>query len=494
MKILRIYLGLTLSMVFLAACEPQILDPVDSLMPTQQPEEMVTQLSAEQALPTSSRPIYEPGELVDYQAQTGDNLPALAAHFNTTVDEILKANPFIPATATTLPPGMPMKIPIYYMPFWGSAYQIIPDNLFINGPAQVGFDSQEFVSNQPGWLKLYSEYASDENRSGAQIVDLVAQNFSVSPRILLALLEYQSHALTDPQVPVNAHEYVLGYEDWQKKGLYLQLVWAANALNNAYYGWRIGDLRLIDHLDGKVERPDPWQNAASVALQYLFSKIVDGDIYQKAISANGLAEAYRSLFGDPWAASQPHIPGSLEQPALTLPFAPGLTWAFTGGPHTGWGDDAPLAALDFAPGLERSGCVPTQEWATAMADGVVARSEPALVILDLDGDGDERTGWTIFYFHVGPEGQVQKGAVLKKGDPIGHPSCEGGRATGTHIHIARRYNGEWMPASGVLAFNLEGWVAQAGAAPYLGTLKRNARVITACTCSDKNSQIESESK
>jgi murein DD-endopeptidase MepM/ murein hydrolase activator NlpD len=116
------------------------------------------------------------------------------------------------------------------------------------------------------------------------------------------------------------------------------------------------------------------------------------------------------------------------------------------------------------------------------------------VILDLDGDGDERTGWTIFYFHVSPEGQVQKGAVLKKGDPIGHPSCEGGRATGTHIHIARRYNGEWIPASGVLAFNLEGWVAHAGAVPYLGTLKRNARVVTACTCSDMNSQLESESK
>jgi hypothetical protein len=209
-------------------------------------------------------------------------------------------------------------------------------------------------------------YASEETRSGAQIVDLVAQNFSVSPRLLLALLEYQSHALTDPQIPVNVHEYILGYEHWQNIGVYLQLVWAANALNNAYYGWRSGDLRLIEHMDGKVERPDPWQNAASVAIQYYFSRIEDGDFYQKAISADGLAETYRSLFGDPWAANQTHIPGSLEQPALTLPFSPGLTWAFTGGPHTGFGDDEPLSALDFAPGLKSSGCVDTEVWATAM--------------------------------------------------------------------------------------------------------------------------------
>ena len=52
-----------------------------------------------------------------------------------------------------MPPGMPMKIPIYYQPFWGSQYQIIPDSLFINGPAQVGFDTSAFVAAQPGWLK-----------------------------------------------------------------------------------------------------------------------------------------------------------------------------------------------------------------------------------------------------------------------------------------------------------------------------------------------------
>jgi murein DD-endopeptidase MepM/ murein hydrolase activator NlpD len=494
MKISRVYTGFALLLIFLAACQPQNTGEVNNFAPTEQPVSLETQPNADQAIPTSSRPIYEPGEQVDYQAQSGDNLPALAAHFNTTVDEILKANSFIPPAATTLPVGMPMKIPIYYMPFWGSTYQIIPDSLFINGPAQVGFNTEEFVSNYPGWLNQYTGYASDETRSGAQIIDLVAQNFSVSPRLLLSLLEYQSHALTDSQTPVNVNEYILGYEDWQKEGLYLQLVWAANTLNNGYYGWRTGDLRLIEHLDGKVERPDPWQNATSVALQYYYSRILDGENYQLAISADGLAKTYQTLFGNPWEATQSHIPGSLEQPALTLPFAPGLTWAYTGGPHTAWGDDIPLSALDFAPGLERSGCVSTEVWATAMADGVVARSEPALVILDLDGDGDERTGWTIYYFHVSAEGQVQKGAVLKKGDPIGHPSCEGGRATGTHIHIARRYNGEWISASGVLAFNLEGWIAYAGAAPYLGTLKRNTRVVTACTCSDKNSQLESESK
>jgi hypothetical protein len=36
--------------------------------------------------------------------------------------------------------------------------------------------------------------------------------------------------------------------------------------------------------------------------------------------------------------------------------------------------------------------------------------------------------------------------AVKTGDRIGHPSCEGGAANATHVHIARRYNGEWIPA------------------------------------------------
>ena len=49
-----------------------------------------------QITPIPTRPLYSPGEEVDYIVQTGDNLPALASHFNTTIEEIRKSNPFLP--------------------------------------------------------------------------------------------------------------------------------------------------------------------------------------------------------------------------------------------------------------------------------------------------------------------------------------------------------------------------------------------------------------
>ena len=110
-------------------------------------------------------------------------------------------------------------------------------------------------------------------------------------------------------------------------------------------------------------------------------------------------------------------------------------------------------------------------------------------MLDVDMDGDERTGWVIYYLHLALNDMVSQGKMVKTGDTIGHPSCEGGSATGTHVHIARKYNGEWIDADSAVPFNLEGWISKNGALPYLGTLTRKGNVITASDSASGNSAI-----
>jgi hypothetical protein len=436
--------------------------------------------------PIPTRVPFQPGELVEYIAQTGDTLPALAVRFNTSEDQIRAANPIIPQDATTMPPGFPMQIPIYYQPLWGTPYQIIPDWLYVNGPAQVRFNTAEFINQHEGWLKNYREAGFEGTRTAAVIVDLVARNFSISPRLLLAMIEYQSQGLTNPNTPDTV--FFLGYRNNNYKGLYLQLVWAANTLNNGYYGWRSGRLREFETPDKRIQRPDPWQNAASVALQYFYAQLYDSPLYDQIIGAGGLAQIYTSLYGDPWQNPEPHLPGSLRQPELKLPFENGKSWNYTGGPHTGWGLGEPFAAIDFAPSGV-SGCDSSGEWITAAAPGLVIRSEPGIVVLDLDGDGQEGTGWVLFYLHVGTPDRARVGQTLNTGGRIGHPSCEGGSSTGTHVHLARKYNGEWILADGPLAFNLEGWVAARGARAYEGTLTRYSRTVTASTRAEGKSLI-----
>jgi hypothetical protein len=114
-----------------------------------------------------------------------------------------------------------------------------------------------------------------------------------------------------------------------------------------------------------------------------------------------------------------------------------------------------------------------------MADGLVVRSELGLVVQDLDGDGYEQTGWVLLYLHIEGRHRAPEGTFLQAGDPVGHPSCEGGFATGTHVHIARKYNGEWISAGGDIPFVMDGWTAHEGDAPYQGTLTRGDDVVVA---------------
>jgi LasA protease len=438
-----------------------------------------------ESTPLPTRPAFAPGELVSYSAQSGDTLPALAARFNTTVAEILAANTFIPQDASTMPYGMPMQIPIYYRALWGTSFQTIPDHAFVNSPSSAGFNTAAFVETQSGWLKNYYAYVAGEKRSGAELVDYIAINYSINPRLLLAILEYQAGALTQSKPP--ASKKILGLERAFWDSHYLQLVLAANILNNGYYGWRNGSLLEFEDATGNLFRPDPWQNAGSVALQYYYAQMFSGVEFANAIGGNGILQTYTQFFGDPWQTNLDFIAGNLRQPELLLPFPNAQTWSYTGGPHTGWGTGEPFAALDFAPQLDKSGCVnpKPENYAIAVADGLVVRSSANEgVVLDLDKDGDERTGWVIYYLHLATNQRAVVGLNLSAGDLIGYPSCEGGRSTGTHVHIARKYNGEWILADSAIPFVLSGWVAHNGSEAYLGTLTKGNLTVIACECGD----------
>ena len=468
----------------LAACSPAMQPTM--ILPTNSGVEQTPELP--EVTPYPTRPAFAPGELVEYTAQTGDTLKALALRFNTTIEEIRTANDFIPENATTMPPGMPMQIPIYYRPLWGTPYQMLPDAAFINGPHVVDFSAQNFLAEHSGWLSSYTAWAFNGTRTAAEIIYYVATQYSVSPKLLMALLEYQGGAFSDPLLDEARETQILGLDSNYWVGVYLQLSYAANLLNDGYYRWREGDLLEFELADGSLVRPDPWQNAATVSLQYFFSQILSEREFQYAVSPDGFAQTYAYLFGDPWAI-EPHMPGSLVQPEMQLPYQNDVGWAFTGGPHTGWGSMAPWAALDFAPPSTVTGCYPSGMWTAAVADGIIVRDGPGILVLDLDGDGDERTGWVVFYLHVAEEDRVSVGTAVKAGDPLGHPSCEGGRSTGTHIHIARKYNGEWMVADGTIPFVLSGWRPIRGEKAYSGWLVKDDLRVVANTNPDNRSTI-----
>jgi murein DD-endopeptidase MepM/ murein hydrolase activator NlpD len=123
--------------------------------------------------------------------------------------------------------------------------------------------------------------------------------------------------------------------------------------------------------------------------------------------------------------------------------------------------------------------VTSDAWVVAAANGVIVRAENGAVIQDLDNDGYEQTGWDILYMHIETRDRVQPGTYVVAGERIGHPSCEGGVSNGTHVHLARKYNGEWIAADGNLPFNLDGWISSGNGVEYDGYLTRGGTQLEA---------------
>ena len=413
-----------------------------------------------------------------YQVQAGDTLGQIAARYEISVDELVKVNELL--SPDVLEIGQQLVIPAPTPAERGPVFKVIPDSELVYGPASVLFNLEDFVQTQGGYLASYREEVNEKSLTGAQIVQGVAEDFSVNPRLLLAVLEHQGGWVTIPSPETAAQEYPIGWKDPSRKGLYRQLSWAANNLNRGYYLWQVGGVGAWVLADGNIVPVAPTINAGTAAVQQFYALLDERADWMEDVTGNGLFATYNRLFGYPFDyAIEPLVPYNTTQPTLQLPFEAGLQWAFTGGPHGGWGDGSGWAALDFAPPGDAVGCVQSNEWLAASADGLILRAENGAVIQDLDGDGLEQTGWVLLYMHVETRDRVQAGTFVKAGDRIGHPSCEGGVSNGTHVHLARRYNGEWIPADQGIPFVLDGWISSGTGAEYDGYMRRSVTVIEA---------------
>lgn len=448
-----------------------------ALVPDQMPAPPIEQTLLANEPPANQTPDpARPGAVSaarEYVVQPGDTLSGIAVSYGTTIETLIQLNDI--ANPDALEVGQIIRLPDPPTETT-SDFKILPDARVVFGPRATSFDIAGFIAQQPGFIRTATDTINDEDFTAAEVVERVAYEYSVDPRLLLALVELKAGWLSEPDPADEKKAYPIGIGDspfgFTRRGLYRQLAWAADQINAGYYGWKHRGLSTLEFSGGIRLLYSPSLNAGTVALQFLLSQLSPYATWEREIGPDGLFAIYSRYFGNPFDGGAGEvIPPDLEQPPLGLPFPRGETWYYTGGPHGGWGTGSAWAAIDFAPpddpATKTTACYVSDHFAVAVADGVVARTSEGAVVLDLDGDGDETTGWTILYLHLAEQDSVTEGTVLRQGDPVGRPSCEGGFSNGTHMHIARRYNGEWIPAycescapgAQMPPFVMDGWMA-----------------------------------
>ncbi len=416
---------------------------------------------------------------LEYLVKSGDTLMRIAQEHTVTLEQLVDANQL--ANPNLLSVNQLLVIPPPIPAETAPAFKILPNSELVYGPNTATFNVEGYILTSKGYLAQYLEEIGDDIFTGAQIVQMVAQNYSVNPRLLLAILEYQSGWLSSPEVSEFFAVYPIGHNDPLREGLYRQLAWAANQLNLGYYTWRVGAPPAAFRLaDGALVLANPTVNAGTAAVHNLFSQLSTLETWQTATGPDGVFATYTRFFENPFVHGFDEVvPAGITQPEFQLPFEPGVKWYFTGGPHHAWDSGSAWSALDFAP-EDSGGCSQSEAWVTAVADGYISRASDGSVVLDLDGDGLETTGWSVLYLHIATRGRVDANRYVQAGDLIGHPSCEGGISNGTHVHLARKYNGEWIPADQPgIPFIMDGWLSVGTGELYNGNLIKDGIVIEA---------------
>jgi len=363
-------------------------------------------------------------------------------------------------------------------PVTAPEFEILPDAELVYGTSTADFAPREEINQLGGRLADYSELVGKKKMAAADILQHVSANYSLNPRLLLVVLDYRSGWALGSDEPIS--EFPVFSDENAEAVLFRQLSWAANILNYGFYSRRVGGLPSFTTVDNVQILPSEKVSDGTIAVQFLLAQLYGYEEWLLAVGPLGLSARMKKMFPD-YAESfamdaRVTVP---PQPELVLPFAIGEPWFFTSGPHSAWGSGAAWAALDFAPDEDGFGCYESGARVTAVADGPVVRVDDGVVVQDLDGDGFEGTGWTILYMHIAERNKAAMGTYLNQGDRVGHPSCEGGPATGTHLHIARRYNGEWIPTDQDNPFNLSGWVSAGGGVEYDGTLTQGQNTVEA---------------
>jgi len=144
--------------------------------------------------------------LILYYVQSGDTLQALATRFGVSVSDI--TSPKDLPQSGFIDPGILLFIPRRITEPTTPGEHILPDAELIFSASSAEFNSSQFIANAGGYLSTFRQWVNSTGwMTGAQAVERASYENSISPRILLALLEYKARWIYGKPANTAAEDY-----------------------------------------------------------------------------------------------------------------------------------------------------------------------------------------------------------------------------------------------------------------------------------------------
>ena len=184
--------------------------PIFSPTPTPSPTATHLPLTVTEIIPTPITPTLTPsiiqkttvpGSVIPYTSQSGDSLNVVAIHFGINPTDIT-SSASLPATGF-INPGTLLFLTMQPSPAHFTPSQpILPDSELVDSPSAVGFDIESFVKKAGGKLSTYTDFHTPVGTlSGVESVKMISVGSSISPRLLLALIQYYTGWVLGGSIP-----------------------------------------------------------------------------------------------------------------------------------------------------------------------------------------------------------------------------------------------------------------------------------------------------
>ncbi|MBE0362827.1 LasA protease [Pseudoalteromonas ulvae UL12] len=299
--------------------------------------------------------------------------------------------------------------------------------------------------NTIDWDNYFSLYAPSLAHKKEVILHW-AGYASISPKLLLALIELQSELISEPDTekltsPLQGLSGKQGF-DQQVEDVALQLsarFYAFEQMLTQQSTQRItsntpATLALVsllnqDNNHANKSAAEPHNQHTMSDLLSRYSVLFDGE----------------SLLIDPLKSQQPVNTSQAVEPAanfsISLPWPSGYAW-YSGGAHSNTGSGYPYSSLDFNNGS--GGWGSSTPWVQASHGGTVTRYSSCNIRVT------HPNGYATSYYHMDSL-QYNSGDVVPAGAWLGRYAsnysqalCEGGQSSGPHIHWSLLYNGRFV--------------------------------------------------